>query len=348
MVEVKSMRIIYVLCGVALVVTSGCSLIKDRTDQYMAASKGEPMVVPEWYSDRRLRDRYPVPEADQGFVATKEFQVPPPPEPGLEILLEQFVVKSTESDTWLLASEAPGKIWPALKTYWESQGAEVREVNTSAGNMQVRLSATSLKVANFLENNGLKPFVRNDEVLLHIYVQQGLKRRSSEVRVAPVMFSEFGADTQQALLSGVKGYLDENAESLESYSLVAQNIGGEEKLALVNEAGTTPYIRVKLDFERAWFAVGEALTKSEASVVDLNRSEGIYFVRYSKEEKKKSGGFFGWLKGEDQDLLSDRFNFRVELTREADGIHITSLPTKSDVDPQDQVRLLNQLLDHLS
>ncbi|OZG72121.1 hypothetical protein BTA51_17325 [Hahella sp. CCB-MM4] len=348
MVDVKSMRIIYVLCGVAVLATSGCGLIEDRTDQYMTANKGEPLVVPEWYSTRRLKDRYPIPEADQGFVATEEFQVPPPPEPGLEITLEQFVVKSTDSETWLLASEAPGKIWPALKNYWESQGAEVREVNTSAGNMQVLLPNTSLKAADFITNNGLQSFVRDGEVMLHIYVQQGLKRRSSEIRVSPVLFSELGADTQQALLTGIKSYLDDNAESLESYSLVAQNIGGEEKLALVNETGETPFIRVKLDFERAWFAVGEALDKAHVPVIDLNRSEGSYFVRYGKDEDKKSGGFFGWLKGDDEDLLSDRFNFRIELKQEADGIHIESLPTQADVDDQDQVRLLNQLLDHLS
>ena len=344
------MRIIVVVTG--LLVLSGCGLLEDRTNRYMSATKGEPLVVPEWYSSQRLKDRYPIPEANLGFVASKDFVVPSPPEPGLEILLEQFVIKATDSDTWLLASEAPGKIWPALKTYWEGQGAQVFEIDTGAGQMQVLLPTTSLKASQYIESHQLQAFSSSAGVLLQIQVQQGLKRRSSEIRIAQAGDNNSAVkldnDTQLILLGGVKSYLDDNAESLESYSLVAQNIGGEEKLSLVNELDQEPYIRVKLDFDRAWFAVGEALEKGQVAIIDLNRSEGTYFVQYSQEQQKEASGFWSWFKGKDEDLLSDRFNFRVELSRQVDGIHIVTVPTKDNVDPQDQVRLLNQLLDHLS
>ncbi len=346
------MRIFVVVAGLLMLALGGCGLMEDRTNRYMAASKGEPLVVPEWYSDRRLKDRFPIPEANLGFVATEDFEVPPPPEPGLEILIDQFVIKSTDSDIWLLASEAPGKIWPALKTYWESQGAQVFEVNTGAGKMQVLLPTSSLKASQYIEGHQLQSLSTEEGVLLQIQVQQGLKRRSSEIRISRLgdNTSELmlDSDTQLLLLGGVKSYLDDNAESLESYSLVAQNIGGEEKLSLVNELGQEPYIRVKLDFDRAWFAVGEALEKSQVPVIDLNRSEGAYFVQYSQAQQEESSGIMKWLKGDKQDVLSDRFNFRVELTSESDGVHIQTSPTKNDVDPQDKVRLLNQLLDHLS
>jgi len=344
------MRIIVAVTG--LLVLSGCGVLEDRTNRYMVASKGEPLVVPEWFSDQRLKDRYPIPEANLGFVASKEFEVPAPPEPGLNILLEQFVIKATDSDTWLLASEAPGKIWPALKTYWEGLGAQVFEIDTGAGQMQVLLPTTSLKASQYIEFHQLQSFSSNAGVLLQVQVQQGLKRRSSEIRIAQAGDNSsevaLDSDAQKILLGGVKSYLDDNAESLESYSLAAQNIGGEEKLSLVNELGHAPYIQVKLDFDRAWFAVGEALEKGRVAVIDLNRSEGTYFVSYNQEQQKEFTGFWGWFKSKDEDLLSDRFNFRVELSRQDDGIHIVTLPTKDDADPQDQVRLLNQLLDYLS
>ena len=335
-----------ILFVIGLTLISGCSvqLIEDRSDHYMHAESGSELVVPDWYSDRRLKDRYPIPQADKSFVKTEEFQVPAPPEPDIAILQQQFVIKSSQQDTWLLASEPPGKMWPALKAYWEFFGASVDELNTSTGIMGVTFRANSLKARQFLESNNLTHY--GNDLNLEMLVEQGLKRRSSEIRVNAISGRAVEQTLEKQLLSNISRFMTDRADTFESYSLAAQNIGNQQKLTLVNEPDNL-YIKVALNFERAWHAVGEALARSDITIVDWNRSAGRYFVNYQTEEKEE-----GWLPGllsfGKEEKLPDSFNFKIELSDKEDGIHIGSVPMSDLVDEQDRIRLLNQLLENMS
>ncbi|MDG9668578.1 outer membrane protein assembly factor BamC [Hahella sp. CR1] len=321
----------------------------DRSNQYMQAERGDPLVVPEWYSTRRLQDRFPVPHAEKAFVASKDFVVPPPPAPGSDLLQEHFAIKKTADDIWLLASEPPGKVWPALKRYWESIGGSVAEVDTAEGRMQVSLPMNSLKASEFVSKMQLQPYVNNEQLQLQVRVQQGLKRLSSEVRVTVQGMPLMGPTPQQeSLLTDMRQYMSDQGESLGSYSLVAQNIGGESRVSLVENADQ-PYLRVDLNYDRAWFALGQALNDSRIPVIDINRSEGVYFVRFvEKEHEKNTSWWSGWFGGKEEEKLSDRFNFRVLLSPADDGVHISSEPTSSDVGRQEQLILLNKILDNMS
>lgn len=333
-----------VVCVFLLASCGNYQLIEDRSDHYMHSQKGSQLIVPEWYSDRRLQDRYPIPQADKSFVKTEQFEVPAPPEPSIAILQQQFVIKTLQEDTWLLASEPPGKMWPALKAYWEFFGATVNELNTSTGVMKVIFQENSLKARQYLENNDLED--AGNGVELNVLVEQGLKRRSSEIRIDTIAGQPAEQTREKQLLTHVSQFLDNRADSFESYSLAAEEISSQQKLALVNEPNSL-YIKVNLTFERAWHAVGEALVRSNIPIIDWNRAEGRYFVNYQVEEDEGS-----WLPdilnfGKDEQV-TDSFNFKIELSSSEEGIHIVSVPLSDIADEQDRIRLLNQLLDHMS
>ena len=267
---------------------------------------------------------------------------PPPPDPGLDLLQEQFVVKKSSDDRWLLAAEPPGKLWPALKAHWEALGAQTEEHDTAAGLMTVIFNANSAKSQQYMEANGLNKYGKKIKLLAS--VEQGLKRRSSEIRILKIGSSSVPLGLQEKLLQGLSESLSSKKDSLDSYSLVAQKIGKVSKMAIVNDGTSDPYIRLNVSFERAWIAVGDALTSSKIPVVDLSRTDGIYFVNYSEE--KEEGG---WLSGlfSNDDKLSDKYNFRVELVKKGEDIHILSKPS-GEAKQQDRIRLLNQILDHMS
>ncbi len=311
----------------------------------MDARQGTLLVIPEWYSDRRVKDRMPVPQASKSFVKTDEFEVPRPPEPALDILQEQFVLKSSKDDRWLLANEQPGKMWPALRAYWEEQGAIVREVDAGAGIMEVELRDSSFKSKRYLENTGL--IALGESVILRASVEQGIKRRSSEIRVKQKNAGWMDEKLLNTVLSSISRYMTANADSLESYSLVAQNIGGRSKLSLENEGQNDAFLRVDLSFDRVWHAVGEALAKGNVAIIDWNRDEGRYYVNYVSEESQE-GWFQGLFEFGGRNQLSEQFNFIIQLNPEADGVHVFSQPTSASVDSQDRLRLLNKLLDNMS
>ena len=185
-----------------------------------------------------------------------------------------------------------------------------------------------------------------------ITVDQGLKRRSSEIRINTLVGQTVKQSTEKQLLTGVSHFLSNRAASFESYSLAAQNIGSGDKLALVNE-GDHLYLKVDLKFERAWYAVGEALARSHIPIVDWNRKEGIYYVSYEANTKQE-GWFPNLFSLNDRSQASDSFNFIIELNADTtdadttDGVYIESVPVSGSADSQDRIRLLNQLLDHMS
>jgi len=301
-------------------------------------------VVPQWYSEQRLKDRYPIPEAEKSFVKTQDFEVPAPPDPGVVAMKEAFEIKSSQGDTWLLANEPPGKIWPALKTYWETFGGQVNEVDPSTGIMGVTLPSNSLKASQFIAANKLNSFAKTVEIKL--LVEQGLKRQSSEIRIRSIGGQQVGVATEEQLLNEISVFLESAGDRFESYSLAAQNIGNRDKVKLVNEPGKL-YINVELGFERAWHAVGEALQRGNIPVIDWNRNAGVYYVSFIRQDKDKS-----WLARVfdfgDEERLSDEFNYEVQLKDSVDGVQVVSVPVSGVANEPETIRLLNQLLDHMS
>ena len=59
----------------------------------------------------------------------------------------------------------------------------------------------------------------------------------------------------------------------------------------------------RLPFERAWASLGRALPRAEFNVRDLDRSAGVYFVRYvdPKQAGKDEPNFFSKLFGGEKD-----------------------------------------------
>jgi len=343
-----------VVCWMIIITSSfiftSCGVLEDRSEQYKYAEKGGALKVPEWYSNRRLQDRFPIPAADKSFIGADKFSVPAPPDPGVAISQQQFEIKSLEDDAWLLASEPPGKIWPALKAHWEFYGAQVEELDTANGLMAATFTTNSLKSSQFLEKNGLTEQDRVSgvesiaPVTIVSMVEQGLKRRSSEIRISEVAGDAPDQFVETQLLTSVRQFLDNRRDSFESYSLAAESIGNQDKLVLVDEPGNQ-FIRVDMDYQRVWHAVGEALVKGKVGIVDWNQEDGIYYVNYANEEEE--GWLTGWFASRDESL-SDQFNFTIELNNESDGVHILSVPATGSGSERERVRLLNHLLDYMS
>jgi uncharacterized lipoprotein len=63
---------------------------------------------------------------------------------------------------------------------------------------------------------------------------------------------------------------------------------------LAENAADMPLIEVQAPFDITWAEVNKALGRMKMEIIDQNRSDGLYFVHYAKDQKPyEDKGFFG-------------------------------------------------------
>src|SRR5690554_6960819 len=333
MMHIHSRKIVR-FCGGLLIAglgvqMSGCGLLTDRTNYYVDAKRHAPLVVPDGLSQERLQDDYAIPPIESQRTLAAEFVVPPPPEVDTKVLEEQYSIRQSDDQVWLLVGEEPGRLWPALARFWSEQGLEVVDSLAREGLVLTNAAGSTARSHNLLESLGLDP---NAGRRFQLKLDQGLKRGTSElsVRLLPAntavqpletLWQQADPDPQreQQLLEMLMSYLQAE-EAERSYSLVAQDISTGAKVFLQTEADE-PFIRLDLSFERAWSALDKALQDARVRVVDFNRSEGVYLVSFGLDDESSSW-WPSWLSFKSKAALSDRYNYRVLLQQTADGIQV--------------------------
>jgi outer membrane protein assembly factor BamC len=83
--------------------------------------------------------------------------------------------------------------------------------------------------------------------------------------------------------------------SEQTVSMVAQEITAEVKSSVERDDQGTPVLELRLDYDRAWATVGQALNRAEVEVENLDQVEGVYYVRIP--ETVLTGEEKGWLGG---------------------------------------------------
>ncbi|GAA3951254.1 outer membrane protein assembly factor BamC [Allohahella marinimesophila] len=340
------------LLGTAVLSAAACAWVEDRSDRYMTVKPAEPLEVPEVFEgDTRLSDRYPIPAAEKAFIARGSFKVPAAPQPQSEISESLFNVRKSDDAVWLSTSEPPGRIWPAMKQYWESHGADVSEDRIEEGIMVVEFPATSAKASSWTRRHELKMPASDPmgAVAMQIEVTQGLKKKSSEIRIqsldydvrtdalapdAPDETLEPGRSPELMLKSLAYG-LSQSVSDFNTYSLVAQRIDSEQRVRLVTDGMTVPYIQVKLNEGRAWFELEQAVLNSRFDLIDQNRANGRLFIQYDESRSGEEPGFMAsWFSDDedtDTDRLSDDYNFQIELKNVSDELRVYVLPRNAGV-----------------
>ena len=135
--------------------------------------------------------------------------------------------------------------------------------------------------------------VRTGRDRLLIRVEPGLRDGTSEVQVrhendgfglpqgdSLVVVDGFVSHLPEAeaeLLSEIGAYIAAKV-SEQTVSMVAQEISSGVKSAVTRDADGEPVLELYMDRERAWATVGQALTRTDAEVVDYHEGNGTYDV----------------------------------------------------------------------
>ncbi len=335
---------------------AACGVIRDRSNDYLLAEGGDSVKIPEWYKSSSVEARYPIPPIDNKRSLPEEYVLPGPPDATVIILAENYVIESLEEQTWLLVNETPGRIWPSLDHFWEENGIDVEFENPRLGLMQTELVGLNLLSNQLLERLGIEDSEASSPLVFQAKLGQGVKRNSTELQVrvfetksGKQEFEGWSAmpgdpDAESQLLEVISSYL-ENSQSYRSYSLLAHDIGGVSKVALISEPEADPYLKLDLSYARAWSSTSKALRGANITVADLDRSEGVFYLDYGQEEESTN-----WLVGlfSSDDEVRPEYSFILKLEKEGSGYLLKVSKSQGDITTVERMEILNLLLDNIS
>ena len=353
-----SMHIHRVLIVLALpTVLAGCGWLtgedgyfRDRGDDYRKARTLPPMSLPEGKKSESIEPLYPIPVEKTDALLGEEFEVPRPaplvadPEEGV------VRIQKLGDQQWILLNGAPGAVWPRIRGFLVGNQISLDREDASQGVLETA----------WLRLKG--PEGRREKYRFR--VDQGVQRDSTEVYVSQLVWErkdgEEGAEPawgersmdserETWMVKELAGYLADTSDAA-SVSLLAQGISTANKVYIVRGEGGVPRIDLRLPFERAWASLGRALPRAGFSVTDLDRSTGVYYVKYdpappepkakdgetppegdveiARPERERKGFFkrmFSWWgddEGEDEDNPALGRSYRVQMNNASDGVTI--------------------------
>ncbi|WP_417518112.1 outer membrane protein assembly factor BamC [Marinobacter sp.] len=359
-----ALRHMAVASGLLLAVaTTGCSLVDDRSERYVDAKEGDTLILPETADTSRFNQVMPIRDinpADASKMYTSD--IPKPPDMTSEILDENYVVQELDGRAWLLVNDVPGRIWPAVTGYMNEQGLGVAHDNPQLGLLQSDLANFSMRARALLELSSAPAEATKAEpkAVLQVRIAPGVRRKTTEIQVRKLTSEEDSSwpaeliswrgvtdpspeelSLQKRVLADLGEFLKAREES-KSFSRAASGMVSRPLVKLVSENDTAKAISMDLDYGRSWAEVNRSLVESDIAIVDLNRSEGWFFVDFRTADERDPG-WFSWF----SDKEKARHTHTVNLV-ELDGqVQVTAETAEGYSGVQGAEDLLTQLFNYL-
>ena len=310
-----------VFTGMLSLLLSACDSIPfiDTSPDYKAAGRSRPLEVPPDLTSISSSDTYTVPGATtysdyaQGQVEQTEQREQILPNP------ENVRMERAGSQRWLVVEAPPEKVWPAIREFWAELGFAVRVENPQTGVMETEWvdpsTITKDEKGNYLDKfqgwlDRLNTLQNRQKFRTRI--DRGPEPGTTEIYLSHRSVADVHDDGKERVrtsvgtvetgyrLEGKRNKEDEaraSAEDIDAELLrrLMVHLGVEEQrsravvTAVNNEIRAVPkkasdgsiHLAVNDNFDRAWRRVGLALDRVGFVVEDRDRSNGLFFVRYS-------------------------------------------------------------------
>ncbi len=341
------MRPIWLAGSVALII-AGCggSLLEGAKVEYKSAGKLPSLEVPPDLTSPTRDDRYQIPDIKPTGTAT--FSTYNAERGGAaraganEVLpsVERVRVERAGTQRWLVVSEAPEKIWPVVKEFWQELGFLIKLEIPEAGVMETDWAENRAKIPQDFIRNTIGRFIEgaystSERDKFRTRLERGTEPGTTEIYISHRGVVEAYTHEKQDLTVWQPRPSDPELEA-EFLRRLMVRFGVEESKARAQVASDQRIERAKLvrtqagpgvlelsePFDRAWRRVGLALDRVGFTVEDRDRSKGTYFVRYVDPEKdaqnKQSEGLMSRLmfwRSKDNARSAEQYRVQVKDTR---------------------------------
>jgi len=274
---------------------------------------------------------------------------------------------------WLVVEKPAPELYPQVKDFWQENGFLLVIDSPSTGIMETDWAENRAKI----EQDWIRSTIGG--ALDSIYDTGERDKYKTRLEVSKpgeteIYITQRGAiekcvtDTTGACLSTIwtprpndpeleAAFLARLMERLgmtqeQAKAMVAAPLGPKTpKAQLVQEGANTAHIVLSTTFDRAWRDVGLALDRSNFTVEDRDRSNGVYFVRYvNSKDLGDTKGFFTNLfsSKDDSNLKAKKYRVVVQKADEnASTVYVQDADGKPENTPAG-TQLLTLLTEQLS
>ncbi len=276
--------------SLGLVVLSGCMFgdtgsFRDRGDDYRKAKLSAPLELPPGVSSAALDDKYVVPGLQTHTVLPGKFELQRPEPLAKNVGTAEVKIQTLEGKSWILLDGDPNQVWPRMRVFLARAGLKVASANAETSTIETEWrdpngEGTTRERFRFRLDQGVQKGTSEIHMLTQINgseewpaVSDSLERESQMVRVV----AQYLADS----------------EGEASVSMLAQRSDGKGKIFLegTEDGADGRYLRLQLQEDRAWAALGLALTKAGFEIEDDSREVNKYWLTYRDTEADEMGWF---------------------------------------------------------
>lgn len=320
-------------------------VFRDTAEDYKKAPEVPVIAVPEGKDSEVLQEIYPIPQVEENLVLAGEFEVPRPTP--LVVGSEDEIVRIQRlgEESWALIAEAPGQVWPQVRSFLTSSGISVARIDARAG---------------IIETGWLEMEDQPMNSRFRVRIEQGVQRGNSELHV--LQMNQAGdiaswPDTsdnpsqETEVLQAIAQYIANSAGTAPVSMVAEQAISASGRISLQESADGETYISLALPFDRAWASLGKALEKSTFEVTDLDRSTGDYYSRFLGPDAAEEDGWFDWLwdSEEEHPHVGETFIVSVEtLDTESVAIHLRPQNPESTLEKREHQALLSLIKSNIN
>jgi len=266
---------------------------------------------------------------------------------------------------WLVVNKPANDVYPKIKSFWEDTGFLLVTDSPATGIMETDWAENRAKIPQDMIRRFLGSTLdtiystgerdkfrtrleKNTNSETEVYVtHRGAEEKlvgSNPSQADSTMWTARAADPEleAEMLARMMVYLGTNYESAKA-ELAKNNTSGAVRTSRVTEVADAAQLSINQGFDKTWREVGLALDRSNFTVEDRDRSQGIYFVRFvnTKEVDPKSSGswFSNMFKSSKEEELRKAKRYRVVVKGDSTKTIVTALEdngtiVKGDVDQQ--------------
>jgi outer membrane protein assembly factor BamC len=329
---------------IGLTLLGGCRWMNDdkgifvnRGDDYMTLEERDSLLVPSDLYAGKVVDPYPIPRTPE--LMNPEYYPTQPPRPDAIFAnnnRDEVRIQRLGERAWLVVPESPTTVWPKVKQFLAENGVRVASEVSQYGRLDTVWLDTSRESYSDLIRSLIRTAKEQDGLLegkdrLLIGVEPGLREGTSEIYVRHEndtlglpssgvvdlnTLRSVNPSVELDALNQIGGFIAAKV-SEQTVSMVALDMTTQVKSSLERDANGITVLELRVDYDRAWATVGQALARAEADVENLDQVEGVYTVRIRDEIL--TGEQKGWISG----LFSRGKNgyfLQLHVTAAADAI----------------------------
>ncbi len=340
---------------VAAAALSGCETSPGKRIDYKSVSNAPPLEIPPDLSTPRFDDRYTVNTASG--LAQQDATRPR----NVELLPKNpdARIARAGNERWLVVKATADQAWAQTRQFWTEQGFVIASEQPTLGVMETDWAENRAQVPDDLLRKYVGKYldvfystykrdkfrsrieVGTEQGTVEIYIShRGMEQlptgkidNSSPAAFAWAPTPE-NPELEADMLSRLMVRFGTPAPQAEA--AIAQSTAQPDRAHIEKANDGASQLIVDDSFDRAWRRVGLALDRSGFTVVDRDRSKGLYYVRYADPEadmskKDREKGFLSKLmfwKSDDKDkpeqyrvLVADASPRSLVSVQDANGTH---------------------------